>query len=162
PFETASLAGSLGDTRIIVVCGSGGVGKTTISAAIAIHAAAAGRSTVLLTVDPARRLATALRLPLEAGDRATIRVAPGCRMEALQLDTRRTFDELVERFAPGAAQRERIYGNAFYRRMADTLGGTHEYMAMEKLHQLAEEEGHDVIVIDTPPTRSALSFLDAP
>ena len=161
-FVSASLAEPIGDARIVVVCGSGGVGKTTISAAVAIHAAASGRRTVLLTVDPARRLATALRLPTESGDRALIRVAPGQRLEVLQLDTRRTFDELVERFASEETQRERIFGNPFYRRMADTLGGTHEYMAMEKLHQLADEEGHDAIVIDTPPTRSALSFLDAP
>jgi anion-transporting ArsA/GET3 family ATPase len=161
-IRPASLSDSLAGRRIVVVCGSGGVGKTTISAAIAIHAAVASRRTVLLTVDPARRLATALRLPAETGARATIRVAPGRRMEVMQLDTRRTFDELVERFASEGAQRERIFGNPFYRRMADTLGGTHEYMAMEKLHQLADEDGHDAIVIDTPPTRSALSFLDAP
>jgi len=86
----------------------------------------------------------------------------GRSLEAMQLDTKRTFDELVERFAGSRERRDRILGNAFYRRIADTLGGTHEYMAMEKLHQLAEEETHDAIVIDTPPTRSALSFLDAP
>jgi anion-transporting ArsA/GET3 family ATPase len=157
-----TLQGSLAERRIIVVCGSGGVGKTTISAAIAIHAAEEGRRTALLTVDPARRLATALRLPPTAGERATIRVARGRHVEATQLDTRRTFDELVERFAPDAAQRERILRNPYYRRLADTLGGTHEYMAMEKLHRLAEQEEHDAIVIDTPPTRSAMSFLDAP
>jgi anion-transporting ArsA/GET3 family ATPase len=161
-LATGSLEQAVTDARIVVVCGSGGVGKTTISAAIALHAAASGTRTVLLTVDPARRLATALRLPTTAGDRITIRVAPGRAMEVMQLDTRRTFDELVERFASEDAQRERIFGNRFYRRMADTLGGTHEYMAMEKLHQLADEEGHEAIVIDTPPTRSALSFLDAP
>jgi anion-transporting ArsA/GET3 family ATPase len=156
------LDGPLGGARIVVVCGSGGVGKTTVSAAIALHAASAGHRTVLLTVDPARRLATALRLPTTGGDRTAIRVGPGRSMEALQLDTKRTFDELVERFARDPGQRARIMANPFYRRAADTLGGTHEYMAMEKLHQLAEEEDHDVIVIDTPPTRSALSFLDAP
>jgi len=152
----------LGLPRIVVVCGSGGVGKTTISAAIATRLAQDGRRTALLTVDPARRLATALRLPMVAGARTTVRLSRGRSMQAMQLDTKRTFDELVERFAATPERRQRIVSNPFYRRIADTLGGTHEYMAMEKLHQLAETEDYDAIVIDTPPTRSALSFLDAP
>jgi anion-transporting ArsA/GET3 family ATPase len=146
----------------VVVCGSGGVGKTTISAALAVHLAESGRRTALLTVDPARRLATALRLPLVPGERATVRVARGRRFEALQLDTQRTFDELIRRHAGSAERRDRILSNPFYRRIADTLAGTHEYMAMEKLYELAREEDHEAIVIDTPPTRSAMSFLDAP
>ncbi len=156
------LASALGTARIVVVCGAGGVGKTTISAAIALHLAEASRRTALMTVDPARRLATALRLPPFPGGRTTVRLGRGRSMDAMQLDTKRTFDELVERYAGGPDRVERILSNPFYRRFADTLGGTHEYMAMEKLHQLAESEEHDAIVIDTPPTASALSFLDAP
>src|SRR5439155_1066742 len=128
----------------------------------AVHQAAGCRSTALMTSDPARRLATALGLPPSTGGRATVRVGRGRSMDALQLDTKRTFDDLVDRFAGSPERRDRILSNPFYRRFADSLGGTHEYMAMEKLHQLAEEERHDAIVIDTPPTASALSFLDAP
>src|SRR5439155_15535539 len=162
PLADHRLGEALAETRIVVVCGSGGVGKTTVSAAIAVHLAGCGRSTALLTVDPARRLATAFRLPPFAGGRTSVQVGGGRSLDALQLDTKRTFDELVERFAGAPDRRDRILSNPFYRRFADTLGGTHEYMAMEKLHQLAEEEGHDAIVIDTPPTASALSFLEAP
>lgn len=159
---TASLGDHTAGARIVVVCGSGGVGKTSVSAAIAIQAARAGHRTVLLTVDPARRLATALRLPVTTGERTTVAVGAGRRLEAIQLDTQRTFDELIRRFAGSRERERRILSNPFYRRISDTLAGTHEYMAMEKLFELAEEEDHDLIVIDTPPTRSALSFLDAP
>jgi anion-transporting ArsA/GET3 family ATPase len=148
--------------RIIVVCGSGGVGKTTISAAVAIHMAERPSRTILLTVDPARRLATALRLPPTTGERTEVRLARGRRMDALQLDTQRTFDELIERNAGTPERRDLILSNPFYRRISDTLAGTSEYMAMEKLYALATEEDHEAIVIDTPPTRSALSFLEAP
>jgi anion-transporting ArsA/GET3 family ATPase len=162
PSMASSLGGHTAGARIVVVCGSGGVGKTSVSAAIAIHAARDGRKTVLLTVDPARRLATALRLPMATGERATVGVGGGRWLEAIQLDTQRTFDELIRRFAGSREREHRILSNPFYRRISDTLAGTHEYMAMEKLFELAEEEDHDLIVIDTPPTRSALSFLDAP
>jgi anion-transporting ArsA/GET3 family ATPase len=158
----ADLIGLLEGTRIVVVCGSGGVGKTTVSAALAVRLAERGLSTALLTVDPARRLATALRLPSLPGERTRIRLARDRSLVAMQLDTQSTFDELIRRHAGSAERRERILSNRFYRRIADTLSGTHEYMAMERLYELATEEHHDVIVIDTPPTRSALSFLDAP
>jgi anion-transporting ArsA/GET3 family ATPase len=101
-------------------------------------------------------------LPTVAGDRASVAVGPGRRLEAIQLDTQRTFDELIARFAGDRERERRILSNPFYRRISDTLAGTHEYMAMEKLYELAMEENHDLIVIDTPPTRSALSFLEAP
>jgi anion-transporting ArsA/GET3 family ATPase len=157
-----SLDGLLDGAGIVVVCGSGGVGKTTISAALAVRLAEDGRRTALLTVDPARRLSTALRLPVIPGERTEVPVGRGRIVEALQLDTQRTFDELIHRYAGSEARRDRILQNHFYQRIADTLAGTHEYMAMEKLYELAREEDHQAIVIDTPPTRSALSFLDAP
>jgi anion-transporting ArsA/GET3 family ATPase len=117
---------------------------------------------VLLTVDPARRLATALRLPMLPGERIKVPLGSGRSMDAIQLDTKRTFDDLVVRFATAPDQMDRILSNPVYRRITDTLGGTHEYMAMEKLYQLAEGTDYQTIVIDTPPTRSALAFLDAP
>lgn len=159
---TTTLGEPLGPARVIVVCGSGGTGKTTVSAAIAVRQAQDGLRTVLLTVDPARRLATALGLPMVPAERTKVPLGSRRSMDAVQLDTKRTFDELVERFATGPEQADRILSNPVYRRITDTLGGTHEYMAMEKLHQLAEETGYQAIVIDTPPTRSALAFLDAP
>ncbi|MGH2556782.1 MAG: ArsA-related P-loop ATPase, partial [Actinomycetota bacterium] len=152
----------LAGRKIIIVCGSGGVGKTTVSAAVAIRLAELRSGTALLTVDPARRLATSLGLPRVAGGRTTVAVGRGRRMEALQLDTQRTFDELIDRYAGNRHRRDRILSNRFYQRISDTLAGTHEYMAMEKLYELAMEEDHEAIVVDTPPTSSALSFLDAP
>jgi anion-transporting ArsA/GET3 family ATPase len=146
----------------VVVCGSGGVGKTTVSAAVAVHLAERRSKAALLTVDPARRLATSLRLPTVAGERTSVRLGRARMMEAVQLDTQRTFDELIHRYAGSPQRRDRILSNRFYQRISSSLAGTHEYMAMEKLYELAVEEEHDAIVVDTPPTRSALSFLDAP
>jgi anion-transporting ArsA/GET3 family ATPase len=157
-----SLEPAMGDAAVMVVCGSGGVGKTTVSAAIAVHLAGTSDRVALLTVDPARRLASALRLPVVPGEPTPVPVGRGRLLEAQQLDTQRTFDHLIERHGGSADRRERILSNRFYRRISDTLAGTHDYMAMEKLYELAEEEDHAAIVIDTPPTRSALSFLDAP
>jgi anion-transporting ArsA/GET3 family ATPase len=162
PPATTTLDEPLSSARIVVVGGSGGTGKTTVAAALAARMASSGRRTVLLTVDPARRLATALRLPMVPGERIRVPLGGRKSMDAIQLDTKRTFDELVERFATSPEQIERILSNPMYRRITDTLSGTHEYMAMEKLHQLAEGTDYEAIVINTPPTRSALAFLDAP
>jgi anion-transporting ArsA/GET3 family ATPase len=162
PSSGVSLESHLSGVRIVVTCGAGGVGKTSVSAALAVNRAMAGTNTALLTVDPAHRLATALRLPMVAGEAVSVPLGKGRRLEAMQLDTQRTFDELIDRMAGSADRRDRILSNPFYRRIADTLAGTHEYMAMEKLYELYHEEDHELIVIDTPPTRSALSFLEAP
>src|SRR5438132_823548 len=147
--------------RIVVVCGSGGVGKTTVSAALALRLASERERVTILAVDPAKRLATALGLPRTPGGRATVR-SNGTKLEAQLLDTKRTFDDLVAQHAGTEERKQRILENRFYQRIADTLSGTHEYMAMERLYELATTEDWDGIVIDTPPTRSALSFLDAP
>jgi anion-transporting ArsA/GET3 family ATPase len=152
----------LGGRRVVVVCGSGGVGKTTVSAAVAVSLARRGKRAIVLAVDPARRLATTLRLPRSPGGRSVVDLGGGARLTALLLDTKRTFDELIERHAGTTERRDRILSNRFYQRMADTLAGTHEYMAMERLYRLATAEDWEAIVIDTPPTRSALAFLDAP
>jgi anion-transporting ArsA/GET3 family ATPase len=157
-----TLTDKLADRRIVVVCGSGGVGKTSVSAALGLWAARQGRRTIVVTVDPALRLATSLGLPRTPGERRTVSAGGGIALQALLLDTKRTFDELVANHAGSAERRDRILSNRFYQRIADTLSGTHEYMAMEQLHQLAGEEDFEAIVVDTPPTRSALSFLDAP
>ena len=152
---------NVADKRIVVVCGSGGVGKTTVSAALALRLAQERERVTVLAVDPAKRLASALGLPRTPGGRTTVTV-DGASLEAQVLDTKRTFDELVERNAGTKDRTQRILDNRFYQRIADTLSGTHEYMAMERLYEVATTEDWDGIVIDTPPTRSALAFLDAP
>ncbi len=147
-------------TRVIVCCGSGGVGKTTTSAALAIRAAERGRRTVVLTIDPAKRLAQALGLELLGNEPAPVQEAAG-DLHAMMLDMRRTFDQMVETHAePGRA--ESILANPFYQTISSSFSGTQEYMAMEKLGQLAATGEWDLVVVDTPPSRSALDFLDAP
>ena len=155
-------------TGIIVCCGSGGVGKTTTSAALALRAAERGRKVVVLTIDPARRLAQSMGIEeLDNIPRpvAKVRAAKGGTLDAMMLDMKRTFDEVVESGAsPEKAQQ--ILENPFYIALSSSFAGTQEYMAMEKLGQLhrqAQEDGsYDLIVVDTPPSRSALDFLDAP
>ena len=165
------LDGLAGHKPIIVCCGSGGVGKTTTAAVLALAGARHGRDAVVVTIDPAKRLANALGLDALSDtaheiDRALWDpdgTAPeGGRLSALMLDTKSTFDHLVLKYSTDAGQGERILENRFYRNISGFLSGTQEYMAMEKLHELHEEGGYELIVIDTPPTRNALDFLDAP
>ena len=150
------------DHGIVVCCGSGGVGKTTTAAALAVEAARSGKRACVVTIDPAKRLADALGL--ESLENTPHQVAgdwPG-ELWALMLDTKSTFDELVTRYAAAPEQAEAILENRVYRNLSSALSGTQEYMAMEKLYELHSEGPYDVIVIDTPPTRNALDFLDAP
>ncbi|NUS73400.1 MAG: ArsA family ATPase [Corynebacteriales bacterium] len=146
--------------RIIVCCGSGGVGKTTLAAALALRGAELGRRTVVLTIDPARRLAQALGL--EELDN-TPHPVPGINGElhAMMLDMKSTLDDMVLAYAK-PERAEEILTNPFYESISSSLAGTQEYMAREKLGQLAADTRWDVIVVDTPPSRSALDFLDAP
>jgi len=155
--------------RTIVCCGSGGVGKTTTAAAIAIRAAEQGRTVAVLTIDPAKRLAQALGLEHLDNEPAPVEAIDGSRggsLDAMMLDMKRTFDELVLRHsAPEKAQQ--ILENPFYQAVSSSFAGTQEYMAMERLGQLHAEQVDgsarwDLIVVDTPPSRSALDFLDAP
>jgi anion-transporting ArsA/GET3 family ATPase len=151
-------------TRIIVCCGSGGVGKTTTSAAIGLRAAQRGRQVCVLTVDPARRLAQAMGLTaLDNTPRLVDGVSPesGGSLHAMMLDMKRTFDEIVEAHAD-PARAAQILANPFYQSVSSSFAGTQEYMAMEKLGQLRRSDEWDLIVVDTPPSRSALDFLDAP
>ncbi len=151
-------------TRVVVCCGSGGVGKTTTAAALGLRAAEQGRQVVVLTIDPARRLAQSMGL--DALDNTPRRVrgvdeSAGGSLDAMMLDMKRTFDEVVlAHSTPERAQA--IMDNPFYQSLSSSFSGTQEYMAMEKLGQLRAEERWDLIVVDTPPSRSALDFLDAP
>lgn len=150
-------------TRIIVCCGAGGVGKTTTAAALGVRAAERGRKAVVLTIDPARRLAQSMGIdsldntPREVGGVG----AEGGRLHAMMLDMKRTFDEIVEAHADGE-RAQAILANPFYQSLSAGFAGTQEYMAMEKLGQLRARDDWDLIIVDTPPSRSALDFLDAP
>ena len=151
-------------TRIVVCCGAGGVGKTTTAAALGLRAAERGRKVVVLTIDPARRLAQSMGI--DALDNTPRRVkgvddsADG-ELHAMMLDMKRTFDEIVEAHAD-PERAAAILGNPFYQSLSAGFAGTQEYMAMEKLGQLRARDEWDLIVVDTPPSRSALDFLDAP
>ncbi len=155
-------------TQVVVCCGSGGVGKTTTAAALALRAAERGRKVVVLTIDPARRLAQAMgieRLDNEPRPVPGVDGASGGSLDAMMLDMKRTFDEVVESQA-SPEKAAQILANPFYVALSSSFAGTQEYMAMEKLGQLRRMSAGtgrwDLIVVDTPPARSALDFLDAP
>jgi anion-transporting ArsA/GET3 family ATPase len=157
-----SLAALVEERSIVVCTGSGGVGKTTTAAVIALEAARRGRRAVVVTIDPAKRLADTLGLGALGNEPARIEGDWPGELSALMLDTKSTFDSLVHRYAGDEAQAERILQNRFYRNISGALSGTQEYMAAEKLHELHESGDFDLVVVDTPPTRRALDFLDAP
>ncbi len=165
--------GKPGGPRIVICCGSGGVGKTTISAAIGLQGALSGLKTIVLTIDPARRLADVLgmgefqdrarKVPLPSSGNPP-EASPGNdsgELYAMMLDAKRTFDHLINRYAP-ADLKHRIFENRYYQHLSNNMGGSHEYMAMEKLYEIYEQGRWDLIVLDTPPSRRALDFLDAP
>jgi anion-transporting ArsA/GET3 family ATPase len=167
PFDPERM---LVDRRILVCVGTGGVGKTTLAAGLALAAARRGRRVAVLTIDPARRLADALGVA-SLGNEPTdlprerltaLGVPPEGRMAALMLDMKRTFDALVTRFAESEEARERILGNRIYQHVSDALAGSAEYSAMEKVFELSERDDFDLIVVDTPPSQHALDFLEAP
>jgi len=172
--DTAASVQSLRDNverrRVIVCVGSGGVGKTTTSAVIALHGAIMGRKVLALTIDPAKRLANSLgvdalddearEIPLSRFEE--IGIKPKGQLFAMMLDMKSAFDRLVERYAPDDYTRRQILDNRFYSYFSTSLAGTQEYSAMERLHELYLEGDYDLIVLDTPPTTHALDFLDAP
>lgn len=165
-----SLSEVLAKHRVVVCVGSGGVGKTTTSAALALHAALQGRRVLCLTIDPAKRLANSMGLTAmtteeqlvapELFERAGLPAVGS--LSAMMLDTKRTFDELVLKYASSPARAKRIFDNRLYQYISTSLAGTQEYMAMEKLHAVRQNQRYDLIVLDTPPTTNALDFLNAP
>ncbi len=152
----------VGSSQVIVTCGSGGVGKTTTAAVLAIEAARLGRSAVVVTIDPAKRLADALGLDGLSNEPTEISGTWPGTLAAMMLDTEGTFDALVATYAGSAEQAEKIVSNRFYRNIAGALSGTQEYMASEKLYELHASGDWDLVVVDTPPSRNALDFLEAP
>jgi anion-transporting ArsA/GET3 family ATPase len=159
------------DRKKVILCvGSGGVGKTTTSAALALAAARSGKKVICLTIDPAKRLANSLGLESMTQEETTVSTAifqaagvevPGS-LTVMMLDTKRTFDDIVNKHASSPKARDAILTNKIYQYVSTSLAGTQEYMAMEKLQSLREGGGYDLIVLDTPPTANALDFLDAP
>ena len=165
-----SVAERLEGKRMCIVAGSGGVGKTTTSAALAMGLAAAGQRVAVVTIDPAKRLANSLGLQ-ELGNEPRLvdpaLFAPhGIEMRgelwAMMLDAKRTFDDLIDRLAPDEATRDEILGNRIYQELSGAVAGSQEFTAIAKLYDLDREGDFDVIVLDTPPSRNALDFLDAP
>lgn len=164
------LAGVVRDHSVVVVCGTGGVGKTTVSATLALGAALQGRRVLVMTIDPAKRLADSLGIEGKLNEATEIDLqkalgvtpADGGSLHAMMLDAKGTWDETVRRFAKSEETRERIFANTYYQRASESLSGSQEYMAMEKLLETHEIGGYDLIVLDTPPTRNALDFLEAP
>ncbi|HET6449549.1 MAG TPA: ArsA-related P-loop ATPase [Conexibacter sp.] len=168
---SGDVAALLAGTRVCVVGGSGGVGKTTTAAAIAAGMAARGLKVAVVTIDPARRLATALGL--DALDNKPRHIDPerfaaaglslgAGELWAMTLDPKRTFDDLIARLSPDAETRDRILANRVYRELSDAIAGSQEFTAVAKLHELAQQSDWDLLVLDTPPSRNALDFLDAP
>jgi anion-transporting ArsA/GET3 family ATPase len=157
------ISGRLEGKRVCIVAGSGGVGKTTTSAALALGLARRGARACVVTIDPARRLATSLGLD-ELGNephRVALGDAAG-ELWAMQLDAKRTFDDLIARLAPDPRTRDEVLGNRIYQELSSAVAGSQEFTAIAKLYELDREGGFDVLVLDTPPSRNALDFLDAP
>jgi anion-transporting ArsA/GET3 family ATPase len=165
-----AIVDGLAGKRIAVCVGSGGVGKTTLAAAIGLRRALDGARVLVCTIDPARRLAAALGLESLGNFEAKVPehkfaaagLAPRGQLHAMMLDVKRTWDDLIARHAPDRQRQERIYHNRIYQQLSSALAGSQEYMAMEKLYELATERDYDLVVLDTPPTAHALDFLEAP
>ena len=165
-----NIADVITDKRIVICGGSGGVGKTTASAAIAMGAAARGRKVAVVTIDPARRLANSLGLEELGNEPALVDPqlfpAAGIEMEgelwAMMLDPKRTFDDLIDRLAPNEKSRDEVLANRIYQELSNAVAGSQEFTAMAKLYELDRSHDFDLIVLDTPPSRNALDFLDAP
>jgi anion-transporting ArsA/GET3 family ATPase len=157
----------LDDRRLVVCVGSGGVGKTTSAASIGLWAAMQGKKVLVLTIDPARRLANSLGLTVFGNDErridlSSVEVSDGGELWAMMLDTQTTFNELIKQMAPNKETAQRILDNPIYQTMSDTFAGSQEYMAAEKLHDVVTTGRYDLVVLDTPPVKNALDFFEAP
>jgi anion-transporting ArsA/GET3 family ATPase len=169
---SARLAALVSDHKVVVVCGTGGVGKTTVSSALALGAALQGRRVLVMTIDPAKRLADSLGIEGKLNEATQIDLVAALgadavpedagSLHAMMLDAKGTWDATIRRFAKTEETRERIFANSYYQRASESLSGSQEYMAMEKLLQTHELGEYDLVVLDTPPTRNALDFLEAP
>ena len=148
--------------RVCICAGSGGVGKTTTSAALATGLAVRGAKVAVLTIDPAKRLADSLGLKELGNEPTRVKIEADGELWAMMLDPKATFDELVRKHAPDEETRDRILENRIYRQISNALAGSQEYMAMEKLYEIHQEGRYDLLVLDTPPSRNALDFLEAP
>ena len=159
-----SLATLIEEQRLIICVGSGGVGKTTTAAALGLAAAKKGRRVLVLTIDPARRLANSLGLRQFGNEETQIHLSSDIEGElwAMMLDTRSTFDALINRVSPDDDTRERILNNRVYRHVSDSFGGSQEYMATEQLYEVVVSGRYDLVVLDTPPVKNALDFLESP
>lgn len=168
--KKGALHGLLERKKVLICCGSGGVGKTTTSAALALYAASMGYKTIVLTIDPAKRLANSLgiqKIDFQEKEipKAELRragIEPKAPLFAMMLDTKRTFDDLILKYAPSEEKAQVILQNKLYQHLSNMIAGSQEYMAMEKLYEVVQERDYDLVVLDTPPSRHALDFLDAP
>ena len=162
-MSTSAITSTCTTARVIVACGTGGVGKTSVAAALGVHAAQSGRRAVVITIDPARRLADAIginetlgnqpqRVPLEATGELWVTM----------LDVHETFDNLVRDTSPTPQRAKEVLDNSFYRSLSRSLSGTRDYMAAERLYELYNDDRYDVVIVDTPPSRNALDFLESP
>ncbi|MCZ6459489.1 MAG: AAA family ATPase, partial [Gammaproteobacteria bacterium] len=148
--------------RVVVCCGAGGVGKTTSAAALGMLAARQGRRVLVMTIDPAKRLAQAMGLHDLDNDPQPVAVdAPGA-LSAMMLDTKRTFDQMIETYAPSERVRDTIFENSYYQQLSSSLGGSRELIAMERVLEIISADDFDLLIVDTPPAQHALDFLDAP
>ena len=166
----APIEALIASRRVLVTCGAGGVGKTTTAAALGVAAARRGKRVLVLTIDPARRLAESLGIDMQSAEAMTVDPqrfeeagfpATGS-LTAMMLDTKRTFDDLVRKHSSSTERAEKLLGNKLYQQISSSLAGTQEYMAMEKLVSVKDDPRFDLIILDTPPTPNALDFLDAP
>lgn len=160
----------LKEKKLLLVCGSGGVGKTTAAASLALKGAALGKKVIVLTIDPAKRLATSLGLDalshkpkrINPKKLASLMENQDPHCEAMMLDTKSTFDQIVIKYSPSKTIEKKILGNKVYQHLSSMIAGSQEYMAMEKLYELSTENKYDLIIIDTPPTTHAIDFIEAP
>src|SRR5262245_61734299 len=165
-------AAMLAETRVLVCCGSGGVGKTTTAAALGLLAVQQGRNVLVMTIDPAKRLAQSMGLldlshePQRIDLGALAGNEPSARyrgsLSAMMLDTKHTFDALIEKYAPNETVKQTIFANSYYQHLSTSLMGSREFMAMEKVYEITEGNAFDLVIVDTPPSEHALDFIDAP